>query len=386
MKRRLRSSSKADEGLVVYINDTFCEENVKRRKLEHPSPIEQAFLDDDDDDDVVDQVALMRDWKTNDLLRKKKLILVLDLDQTLIEARAIKKLTSEENYLLESEADGDQDCTSSSGGKGSLFKFEVEPPLLVKLRPFVKKFLKEANDMFEMYIYTRACRVYALKVARLLDPDGDYFLSRIITRDERPGCDKKCLDEVLGHENVVLIVDDNRNMWPKHQANLINIQKYEYFASSFWRARDDRYKSLAEKKIDESETNGPLARILDVLRRIHELFFHPKLEVDLAHRDARFALKLIRLQVLGGCVLFFSELISGPPEESHIWGMAEELGAMCTVELGPAVTHVVTVNIETEEAQWAEQKKKFLVHPTWIQAAYHSFQREPEGNFPVDTF
>ena len=377
MKRRLRSSSKADEGLVACLSATFCGENFKRRKLEHPNHIEQPFLDDDD---VVDEVALLRDWKTNDLLRKKKLILVLDLDQTLLEARAIKKLTSEENYLL------GQDCTSRSGGKGSLFKFEVEPLLLVKLRPFVKEFLKAANDMFEMYIYTRACRVYALKVAHLLDPDGDYFLSRIITRDERPGCEKKCLDEVLGHENVVLIVDDNRNMWPKHQANLINIQKYEYFASSYWRARDDRYKSLAEKKIDESETNGPLARILDVLRRIHELFFHPKLEVDLAHRDARLALKLIRLKVLGGCVLFFSELISGPPEESHIWGMAEELGAMCTVELGPAVTHVVTVDIETEEAQWAEQKKKFLVHPTWIQAAYHSFQREPEGNFPVDTF
>ncbi|XP_023902307.1 RNA polymerase II C-terminal domain phosphatase-like 4 [Quercus suber] len=383
MKRRLRSSSKADEGLVACLSATFCGENFKRRKLGHPNHIEQAFLDDDD---VVDEVALLRDWKTNDLLRKKKLILVLDLDQTLLEARAIKKLTSEENYLLESEAEADQDCTSSSGGKGSLFKFEVEPPLLVKLRPFVKEFLKAANDMFEMYIYTRACRVYALKVARLLDPDGDYFLSRIITRDERPGCDKKCLDEVLGHENVVLIVDDNRNMWPKHQANLINIQKYEYFASSYWRARDDRYKSLAEKKIDESETNGPLARILDVLQRIHKLFFHPKLEVDLARRDARLALKLIRLKVLGGCVLFFSELISGPPEESHIWGMAEELGAMCTVELGPAVTHVVTVDIETEGAQWAEQKKKFLVHPTWIQAAYNSFQREPEGNFPVDTF
>nr|POE48231.1 rna polymerase ii c-terminal domain phosphatase-like 4 [Quercus suber] len=295
MKRRLRSSSKADEGLVACLSATFCGENFKRRKLGHPNHIEQAFLDDDD---VVDEVALLRDWKTNDLLRKKKLILVLDLDQTLLEARAIKKLTSEENYLLESEAEADQDCTSSSGGKGSLFK----------------------------------------------------------------------------------------NMWPKHQANLINIQKYEYFASSYWRARDDRYKSLAEKKIDESETNGPLARILDVLQRIHKLFFHPKLEVDLARRDARLALKLIRLKVLGGCVLFFSELISGPPEESHIWGMAEELGAMCTVELGPAVTHVVTVDIETEGAQWAEQKKKFLVHPTWIQAAYNSFQREPEGNFPVDTF
>ena len=141
MKRRLRSSSKADEGLVACLSATFCGENFKRRKLEHPNHIEQPFLDDDD---VVDEVALLRDWKTNDLLRKKKLILVLDLDQTLLEARAIKKLTSEENYLL------GQDCTSRSGGKGSLFKFEVEPLLLVKLRPFVKEFLKAANDMFEM--------------------------------------------------------------------------------------------------------------------------------------------------------------------------------------------------------------------------------------------
>ena len=87
------------------------------------------------------------------------------------------------------------------------------------------------------------------------------------------------------------------------------------------------------KKIDESESDGALKRTLEVLQNIHRLFFHPEIGVDVAYRDVRLILKLIRQKVLAGCALYFEEVMNlGPPEESHIWGMAEELGAMCCVE------------------------------------------------------
>lgn len=115
------------------------------------------------------------------------------------------------------------------------------------------------------------------------------------------------------------------------------IEATEYFALNYHGRCDDTYKSLAEKKIDESETDGGLARILEVLQQIHTLFFHPKLEVDVAY--VRLILKLIRQKVRAGCALYFIQvMLSSPPEESRIWGMAEELGAMCCVDLGPKVT------------------------------------------------
>ncbi|KAK9995910.1 hypothetical protein SO802_020596 [Lithocarpus litseifolius] len=371
MKLRLRVPSKPENSLVREHSGTNSDsdsdshqQNIKRRKL---------------DEYRNDVIKLERDWKTHHLLRNKKLILVLDLDLTLMESTAIENLSSQEKYLLE-----EAEVVEQGGGKGTLFAYQDKKfPLLVKLRPFVKQFLKAANDMFEMYIYTNANRIYALRVARLPDPDGDYFASRIITRDERPGCEKKSLDEVVGQENMVLIVDDNRDMWPNHQENLINIHAYRYFSSRS--ARDDNCMSFAERKIDENETNGMLARILEGLQRVHRQFFHPELEVNLAHGDARLILKMIRLKVLAGCVLFFSTswFMGYSPEEVPFWIMAKELGAMCSLELGTAVTLMVIVDMETKEANWAEQKKKFLVNPGWIEASYHSCQREPEDNFTV---
>lgn len=150
--------------------------------------------------------------------------------------------------------------------------------------------------------------------------------------------------------------------------------------------KDDNYKSFAERKIDENEANGMLARILESLQRVHRQFFHPELEVNLAHADARLILQMIRLKVLVGCVLFFSTswFMGYPPEEVPFWIMAKELGAMCSLELGPAVTHMVMLDMETKEAKWAEQKK-FLVNTGWIEVSYHSCRREPEDNFPVHT-
>lgn len=196
MKLRLRLRSKPEDGLEsehLGTDSDSHQQNIKRRKLaEYRNNV----------------IKLERDWKAHHLLRNKKLILVLDLDLTLMESTTSEKLSSEEKYLLE-----EADVVEQGGGKGTLFAYQDKKfLLLVKLRPFVKQFLKVANDMFEMYIYTNANRFYALRVARLLDPDGNYFASRIITRDERPGCEKKCLDEVVGHENMVLIVDDNRDV------------------------------------------------------------------------------------------------------------------------------------------------------------------------------
>ncbi|XP_075663332.1 RNA polymerase II C-terminal domain phosphatase-like 4 [Castanea sativa] len=291
MKLRLRLRSKPEDGLEsehLGTDSDSHQQNIKRRKL---------------DEYRNNVIKLERDWKTHHLLRNKKLILVLDLDLTLMESTRSKKFSSEEKYLLE-EAE------------------VVE----------VAKFLKAANDMFEMHIYTNANRFYALRVARLLDPDGDYFASRIITRDERPGCEKKSLDEVVGHENMVLIVDDNRDMWPNHQENLINIHAYRYFSSRS--TKDDNYKSFAERKIDENEANGMLARILEGLQRVYRQFLHPELEVNLAHGDARLIFKMIRLKVLAGCVLFFSTswFMGYPPEEVPFWIMAKELRS--NVQLG----------------------------------------------------
>ncbi|KAK3198015.1 hypothetical protein Dsin_021430 [Dipteronia sinensis] len=51
-------------------------------------------------------------------------------------------------------------------------QFVLDDGYLVKLRPFVRTFLKEASSMFEIYICSMGGRHYVKKVAEFLDPDG----------------------------------------------------------------------------------------------------------------------------------------------------------------------------------------------------------------------
>lgn len=84
--------------------------------------------------------------------------------------------------------------------------------MLTKLRPFVRTFLEEASNMFEMYIYTMGERSYALQMASLLDPEKVYFRSGVISKDDSTQKHQKGLDVVLGQENAVLILDDTESV------------------------------------------------------------------------------------------------------------------------------------------------------------------------------
>lgn len=256
--------------------------------------------------------------------------------------------------------------------------------MMTKLRPFVRTFLKEASQMFEMYIYTMGDRAYALEMAKLLDPGREYFNAKVISRDDGTQRHQKGLDVVLGQESAVLILDDTENAWMKHKDNLILMERYHFFASSCHQFGFN-CKSLSEQKTDESESEGALASILKVLRKIHQIFFE-ELEENMDGRDVRQVLKTVRKDVLKGCKIVFSRVFptQSQADNHHLWRMAEQLGATCSTELDPSVTHVVSKDSGTEKSHWALKHNKFLVQPGWIEAANYFWQRQPEENFSVN--
>ncbi|KAK2984132.1 hypothetical protein RJ640_006285 [Escallonia rubra] len=323
------------------------------------------------------EVARIRKRDFKNLLRQKKLYLVLDLDHTLLNSTRFLDITLEEEYLRS------QTHTLQEASKGSLFRLDYLH-MFTKLRPFVRTFLKEASNFFEMYIYTMGERAYAMEMAKLLDPENIYFNSKVIAQGDCTQKHQKGLDVVLGHESAVLILDDTEPVWVKHKDNLILMERYHFFASSC-RQFGFNCKSLSELKSDESEADGALATVLEVLKQIHRMFFDQKLGDNLVERDVRQVLKTVRKEVLKGCKLVFSRVFPTKfqAENHQLWKMAEQLGALCTVELDPSVTHVVSTDAGTEKSRWAEQERRFLVHPRWIEAANYLWQKQPEENFPV---
>ncbi|XP_052882318.1 RNA polymerase II C-terminal domain phosphatase-like 4 [Gossypium arboreum] len=323
-----------------------------------------------------DEIVRLRGTDMKNLLRHKKLYLVLDLDHTLLNSTQINHLTAEEEYL-KSQSDSLQDVS-----KGSLFMLEFMH-MMTKLRPFVRTFLKEASEIFEMYIYTMGDRPYALEMAKLLDPEKEYFNGRVISRDDGTQKHQKGLDVVLGQESAAVILDDTENAWPNQKDNLILMERYHFFASSCRQFGFD-CKSLSQLKSDESEPDGALASILKILRRIHHFFFY-ELDSDLARRDVRQALKTVRAEALKDCKIVFSRVfpMKFQPENHHLWIMAEQLGGTCSTETDSSVTHVVSMDAGTQKSRWAVKENKFLVHPRWIEATNFFWQKQPEENFPV---
>lgn len=323
------------------------------------------------------EIDRLRGADLKNLLRKKKLVLILDLDHTLLNSTTLADVSEEEQYLLRQAESLQNDPDRSLLKLNGLH-------MLTKLRPFVHNFLKEANSLFEMYIYTMAERSYALEIVKHLDPKGVYFNSKVISQADSTQRFLKGLDVVLGAENLVVILDDTKFVWNKHSENLILMEKYHFFASSC-RLFGLGVKSLSELKQDERESDGALAIILGVLKRVHQMFFDPGFGTDLQSRDVRQVLKTIRKEILHGCVIVFSRLFSSAsrPEEEAIWKLAEQLGAICLKEIDDSVTHIVSMDAGTQKSWWALKNNKFLVHPRWIEAANFLWRKQPEETFPV---
>ncbi|XP_050222794.1 RNA polymerase II C-terminal domain phosphatase-like 4 [Mercurialis annua] len=294
----------------------------------------------------------LRPIETNNILSKKKLLLVLDLDETLLHSRLYPKASppqEEEIYNLENQKD--------------VVKVELENRLVfTKLRPYVLEFLEEANTMFEMYVYTNASREYARKMMELLDPENRYFNSRMISREDSTESGLKNLDVVLGQERAIVILDDLEYVWPKHNANLIEVKKYKYFG-----------QNQVNREIDENP--DWMRKYLKILKKIHSKFFDSA-SVDSSSRDVRQVMRMMRRTILKGCKIV---LHASLPNKLFLAQKAKKMGAKCVWKLDSSVTHVVTNKVGQKEIRWAKQKvENNLVSPQWIIACYAVW-----GKFPA---
>jgi RNA polymerase II subunit A-like phosphatase len=105
-------------------------------------------------------VAAESELQRNSALRQqKRLILVLDLDQTMLHTVS---------GLVEEGED--------------LHHFPQPTPFTTCLRPHLHEFLESLQDMYEMYVYTMGTRRYAELMVALIDPQQTYFRQRIISK------------------------------------------------------------------------------------------------------------------------------------------------------------------------------------------------------------
>lgn len=150
------------------------------------------------------------------LLRERKLVLLVDLDQTIIH-------TTNENVK--------EDLPD-------VHHFQLyganSPWYHTKLRPHTMEFLSNICKKYELHICTFGARLYAHSITSILDPHQKFFSHRILSRDE-------CLDPTSKTGNLkalfpcgdsmVCIIDDREDVW-NFSPNVVSVKPYHYFKNT----------------------------------------------------------------------------------------------------------------------------------------------------------
>ncbi|CAN4115661.1 unnamed protein product [Withania somnifera] len=286
----------------------------------------------------------------------QKLCLVLDLDHTLLNSAKFVEIDPVHEEILRKKEEQDREKPYRH-----LFRFP-HMGMWTKLRPGIWNFLEKASNLFELHLYTMGNKLYATEMAKLLDPKGNLFAGRVISRgddgdpfdgDERVPKSKD-LEGVLGMESAVVIIDDSVRVWPHNKLNLIVVERYIYFPCSR-RQFGLPGPSLLEIDHDERPEDGTLASCLGVIQRIHQNFFAHQ-SIDEA--DVRNILATEQQKILAGCRIVFSRVFPVGEANPHLhplWQTAEQFGAACTSQIDEQVTHVVANSLGTDKVCYLSQ-------------------------------
>lgn len=126
------------------------------------------------------------------LLKDRKLVLLVDLDQTVIH-------TTNDNV--------------PKNLKG-VYHFQLYGPnspwYHTRLRPGTFEFLENIAPYFELHICTFGARNYAHKIAEFLDDNGKFFSHRILSRDE-------CFNPTYKTDNLRYVFAHHKTMASFHR-------------------------------------------------------------------------------------------------------------------------------------------------------------------------
>ncbi|ROT37806.1 hypothetical protein SODALDRAFT_174755 [Sodiomyces alkalinus F11] len=167
------------------------------------------------------------------LLRQRKLSLVVDLDQTIIHA-CIEPTVGEwmedpsnPNYDAVKDVRRFQLNDDAAAPRGAVTSGCW---YYVKMRPGLVDFLEAIAERYELHVYTMGTRAYALNIAKIVDPHQKLFGNRVISRDENGSILAKSLQRLFPvSTNMVVIIDDRADVWPRNRPNLIKVVPYDFF-------------------------------------------------------------------------------------------------------------------------------------------------------------
>uniref|UniRef100_A0AC34FV86 RNA polymerase II subunit A C-terminal domain phosphatase n=1 Tax=Panagrolaimus sp. ES5 TaxID=591445 RepID=A0AC34FV86_9BILA len=304
------------------------------------------------------------------VLKNRKLILLVDLDQTLIHTtnRLSKKYEA----------------------RNDLFRFQCQDGLYyTKLRPHTREFLENMNRLYEMHIISFGQRYYAHQIAKFLDPDGKLFSQRIMSRDELTSVRHKtnnipALFPCPDQRKLIVIIDDRDDVW-EYSESLVRIRPYKFFSdvddinapptaprgsvkkleveeAAKGKEPDEGSKAEVEKRevtpppltpsptIPE-DSDDVLEDVERVLTEVHRAFFE-HYDKTKEVTDICAIVSYMRKQVLKNEIICLSGIvpIGYPKKRSLVYRLCEQFGATVADEIDENTTVLIAARPSTEYA------------------------------------
>ncbi|ORY84466.1 hypothetical protein BCR37DRAFT_345495, partial [Protomyces lactucae-debilis] len=422
------------------------------------------------------EAARLERETTKRLLQTSRLSLIVDLDQCVIQTTVdptVGEWLKDESNPNHAALKDVHHFRIAEEGPGA-------PVYYVKPRPGLQAFFESITRRYEMHIYTMGTKPYALKIASIIDPQGNFFGSRILSRDENGSHTQKSVSRLFPVDtNMVVIMDDRGDVWQWCQ-NLIKVNPFEFFLgtgdinSSFLAPLDEQdaqKKALAasptadpaspatplvdnapvedpallavqadaqQATLEAQVEMRPLSRAQDAqpqhtgrpvlndnddvlqyveqtLRKVHERFYalysehmaemgkgralanlkpkHKSRRNAAATADVKVILSEMKRQVLKGCVITFSGLMSDHRDPRQEWQgrLAVDFGArVLDARSKGRPTHVIVgekIHLRnlTEKAKLGKQYPWIkVVYMGWLTESTKRFQRQPEQPYQLD--
>ncbi|CAA9988987.1 NLI interacting factor-like phosphatase, putative [Plasmodium knowlesi strain H] len=321
-------------------------------------------------------------------LKDGKLILLLDLDNTLLQATSFAKFNMElplENFVDEN-------------GEPELYKFFLPYYnffYYLKFRPYVRQFLQILSLYYELSIYTNATREYADVVIAILDPDRTLFADRIVAR-----CNSADREENKNFSKIypnvdskyVIAFDDRKDVWTDiPHSNILKAEHYNFFELSKYDIISHfKEPSTCKKRFVDMDMH--LHFMTKVLLKLHKHFFERPLEVNVGK-----LMDEIMLSTLSNVGVYFTGFRKNSKNSQHVLSsdcedrqkeIALELGAKIYTNYDmPGVTHIIAAKnctdnlIKSKNANYNHIQK---VHTLWLYHCRGTLQSGDSAFFDAD--
>lgn len=382
--------------------------------------------------------------RKKELDKEKKLILIIDLDQTVIHA-AVNPLIETlfaSGTLFEQPIASDLhfSCTDHDD-KMPLFvateliyedieakrrkynsdefnKDKMQEKLIqtfylsgvkyyIKVRPYTNNLLEYCKDYYEMHVYTMGNRVYAEMITKIIDPNKIFFDNRIISRDENLNDLQKNLNRLsMEHRNIV-ILDDRADVW-KFCDNLINVKPYFFFKEGDINNPDilkltDVNKNI-KNKLMTCKTNDILLDkdILEVEHK-NKIIYDNFIDAELSYiknmlksiylqyfnetRNVKLILKSMRNEIFKDLVFYVEKNYKGFVNRKYIKKIIKHCGGPKKCK-GSCVNYIVLIDEKNKEniTKKINKYKCDVISYKWILECYYSLKRVEIGFYIIKSY